>query len=197
VLLGSGSAMERRGTAAAIAIAIGVLAIVVSAPSRALIGRHYTLEEGVRLGPEMAVLLERISSEFHRQTGRGIVVTSGTRSPREQAEAMYDKIRLGQRLTRLYADADAATEIQTAYRRSQRSGRAPCIAAMARVIEAQMARGLFISRHLHASAVDIRSRDMNRRQRRAFVSVVERFPEIELIQEGVPPHFHLELESAR
>jgi hypothetical protein len=122
------------------------------------------------------------------------VITSGTRTPREQADAMYQKIRLGQRLTRLYADADAATEIQAAYRAHQRAGRDACVGAMARVITAQMARGLFISRHLHASAVDVRSRDMTRRQRRTFVAVVAQFPQIELIDEGVPPHFHLELE---
>ena len=155
---------------------------------------HYRLEPGVRLGEDMRPVIARIADDFHRRTGRGIVITSGTRSSREQADAMFDKLRLGQRLTSLYLDFDAASEIEAAYRASQRRGRAPCVAAMARAIDAQMRRGRFISRHLHASAADVRSRDMTRRQRRTFEQVVAAIPEVSLLAEGTPPHFHLQLE---
>jgi hypothetical protein len=155
--------------------------------------RHYTLEPGVVVGPEMEAVLARIADAFHRRTGRGIVITSGTRTSREQAAAMFDKLRLGQRLTGLYQDFDAAAEIQSAYRANQRRGRAACVAAMARVIEAQVRRGRYISRHLRASAVDVRSRDMSRRERRIFEEVVATFREVSLLTEGRPPHFHLQL----
>lgn len=156
--------------------------------------RHYRLEEGVVLGRAMRPVIARIAEEFHQRTGRGIVITSGTRSAREQAEAMYAKIRLGQRLTRLYLDYDAASEIQSAYRANRRRGRARCVRAMARVIEAQVERGCFISRHLRASAADVRSRDMTRRQRRVFEQVVARFDRVSILAEGTPPHFHLQLD---
>ncbi len=136
----------------------------------------------------MEAVVARIAQEFHRRTGRGIVITSGTRSSREQAAAMFEKLRLGQRLTGLYQDYDAAAEIQAAYRTNRRRGRAPCVAAMARVIEAQMRRGRYISRHLRASAVDVRSRDMNRRERRIFERVVATFRNVSLLDEGRPPH---------
>lgn len=154
---------------------------------------HYTLEDGVVLGPRMEHVLDRVAREFHRRTGRGIVVTSGTRSSAEQAEAMYDKLRLGQRLTRLYRDFDAASEIEAAYRAHRRRGRGACVAAMARVIDAQVRRGLYISRHLQAGACDVRSRDMSRRERRVFEQIVRGVPEVSLLDEGVPPHFHLQL----
>ena len=38
--------------------------------------------------------------------------------------------------------------------------------AMARVLTSQIARGLYISRHLYSGAVDVRSRDMTPRERR-------------------------------
>jgi len=137
--------------------------------------------------------MEQIAAEFRRRTGQRLHVTSGTRTPDQQARAMYDKIRLGQRLTRLYRDYDAASEIQTAYRRNRRQGRAATVRAMAAVIRTQMGRGCYISRHLYASAVDVRSRNLSRRNRRVFRSVVQSVGGVQLLEEGTPPHFHLQL----
>lgn len=153
----------------------------------------YTVAEDVELAPRMRRVIARIAREFRQRTGRGIHVTSGTRSPRAQAAAMYFKLRRGQRLTRIYRDYDAAAEIQRAYRRHRRRGRSACVRAMARVIRAQVRRGCFISRHLRASAADVRSRDMSRREQRIFRQVVSRHGEVSLLQEGTPPHFHLQL----
>lgn len=182
--------MDRRRLFALCALLLSLLVSHVGSAD----SPHYTLEEGVELGARMESVLGRIAREFHRRTGRGIVITSGTRSSRDQAEAMYDKLRLGQRLTSLYRDYDAASEIQDAYRAHRRRGRGACVAAMARVIDGQVRRGLYISRHLHASAADVRSRDMSRRERRVFEEVVRGIPEVELLAEGVPPHFHLQLD---
>src|SRR5690606_21888510 len=174
--------------------ALVLLAVAVAPPAGSAEAPHYRLEEGVRLGREMRPVIARIAAEFHRRTGRGIVITSGTRSPREQADAMYDKLRLGQRLTSLYLDYGAASEIQTAYHDHRRRGRARAVSAMARVIEGQIARGCFISRHLRSSAADVRSRDMTRRQRRIFEQVVARERRVSMLEEGTPPHFHLQLD---
>jgi len=172
-----------------------LFAILVSlaAPSAAE-ETSYTTEDGVRLGAEMERTMEEIASEFRRRTGRRLHVTSGTRSPDQQARAMYDKIRLGQRLTRLYRDYDAASEIQAAYRRNRRQGRSQCVRAMSEVIRGQIRRGCFISRHLYASAVDVRSRNLSRRHRRVFRNVVRAVGGVQLLEEGTPPHFHLQLE---
>ncbi len=155
----------------------------------------YTCEDDVRLGPRMERTMEEIATEFRRRTGRRLHVTSGTRSPDQQARAMYDKIRLGQRLTRLYRDYEAASEIQGAYRRHRRRGRAVTVRAMADVIRGQIGRGCYVSRHLYASAVDVRSRNLSRRHRRIFRSVVRSVGGVELLEEGRPPHFHLQLRN--
>lgn len=153
----------------------------------------YTCEPHVVLGPRMAETMERIASEFERRTGQQLHVTSGTRSPREQADAMFEKLSRGQRLTSLYRDFEAASEIQTAYRRHRRSGRRTAVREMARVIRAQMGRGCFISRHLTANAVDVRSRNLSRHEQQIFRDVVNAVGGVELLQEGVPPHFHLQM----
>ena len=153
----------------------------------------YTADEGVHLGPQMATTMERIAAEFRRRTGRRLHVTSGTRSPRQQARAMYEKLRLGQRLTRLYRDYEAASEIQSAYRRHRRAGRRAAVRAMSQVIRQQIARETYISRHLRASAVDVRSRNLSRRHRQVFRNVVRAVGGVALLEEGTPPHFHLQL----
>jgi hypothetical protein len=169
------------------------LALFAVAPAQSqAAAHHYDLEEGVRLGPQMEAALGRVADEFHRRTGRGIVVTSGTRSAREQAAAMFIKLRLGQRLTSIYRDQRAASEVQTAYRQHYRN-RDEAVGAMARVIDDQVRRGCYISRHLRASAADVRSRDMSRRERRIFHEIIDRDPALTLLIEGTPPHFHLEL----
>jgi len=44
---------------------------------------------------------------------------------------------------------------------------------MTAVIEEQIRRGIFISRHLRGEAVDVRSRDMSQREKRAFERAVD------------------------
>lgn len=154
----------------------------------------YTCEEHVVLGPAMAQTMEQIAAEYHRRTGRRLHVTSGTRSPHEQADAMFEKLSRGQRLTSLYRDFEAASEIQSSYRRHRRSGRRVAVREMARVIRSQMGRGCFISRHLTANAVDVRSYDLSRRDQQVFRDVVRAVGGVELLQEGVPPHFHLQMQ---
>lgn len=182
--------IRRRAKAAAIVAALCAVATTSEAD-----GPSYTTEPDVRLGAEMARQLDRIGAEFHERTGRRLHVTSGTRSPRAQARAMYDKIRLGRPLTGLYRDYEAASEIQTAYRRNRRRGRGAAVSAMARVIRQQMQRGCFVSRHLRASAADVRSRNLSHRERRIFREVVRSVGGVSLLEEGRPPHFHLQMEQ--
>lgn len=154
----------------------------------------YTVEDGVVIAPEMHAALQRIARRYHSRTGQRLHVTSGTRSPHQQAGAMYDKLIRGQRLTRLYRDFDAASAIQQAYRRHRRQGRGRCVAAMSDVIRQQIRRGCYISRHLVASAADVRSRNMTRRQKRIFRQIVREVGGVALLEEGTPPHWHLQLQ---
>ena len=68
------------------------------------------------------------------------------------------------------------------------------IDALADVLRAQMDRGVYVSAHLRAGAVDVRSRGMSAADKRAFVAGVEEVGGAEVIEESTPPHFHVEIE---
>ena len=138
-----------------------------------------------------------MAREFHRRTGRQLVITSGYRTAGEQAAAMYTRARQGKwRLLRLYSKTDLALEVYQAYRKARRRkrGRKATVAAIAAVIRRQMKQGKYISAHLHHGAVDIRSRGMSRRQRYLFLRLARAIPGARLvIREQRPPHWHVEL----
>ena len=182
--------MRRRG-------ALVLLLTILLSVSASADGPAYTTEQGVTLSPRMEGVLQRIGESYRGHTGREIHVTSGTRTPESQAEAMFDKLANGQSLLALYRDAEAAREVTQAFRANRRRGRDAAVRAMAAVIRAQVRRGCFISRHLSAGAADVRSRNMSRRERRLFERIVRQMPDVELLAEGSPPHFHLQLRDPR
>ncbi|MEJ7731698.1 MAG: hypothetical protein WKG00_21110 [Polyangiaceae bacterium] len=157
--------------------------------------RYQTLPE-VTLSPEVERKIARIAEAYHRRTGKDLVLTSGTRDVARQAEAMYELLRLGTDLSRLYRNRGAARELSDVFRAAHaaRRGAKQVIAELERVLSAQVARGTYVSAHLRAGAVDVRSRGMSVADKRAFVAGVEEVGGAEVIEELEPPHFHLELE---
>ncbi len=155
--------------------------------------RYHDRQEGVVVPEALEARLEAVARALFRATGRRLLVTSGTRSAERQAAAMYVKARLGSNLRRVYR-SDLAAPIVRAYRRGRKNKatKAEIVAEMAAVIEAQMARGLYISRHLRAGAIDVRSRGLSRNERQALRAAIRADGGIRLLEEGRPPHFHLE-----
>jgi len=140
--------------------------------------------------------VDAIDAAYAKRTGKHVTVTSGTRDASRQAKAMYKMLRLGGDPTRLYRNKEAAREITQAYERARAAGKAPddVVASMYSVLQAQIARGVYISAHLRAGAVDIRSRDMSASERRAFAAAVAEAKGTSLLEESTPPHFHLQIE---
>jgi hypothetical protein len=167
----------------------------VAAPGAAGGSRYQTLPE-VTLSPEVERKIARIAEAYHRRTGKELVLTSGTRDVARQAEAMYELLRLGTDLSKLYRNRAAARELSDTFRAAQaaRKGAKQAIAELERVLSAQVARGTYVSAHLRAGAVDVRSRGMSVADKRAFVAGVEEVGGAEVIEEMEPPHFHLELD---
>lgn len=64
---------------------------------------------------------------------------------------------------------------------------------MTLVIEDQVGRKVFISKHLTRQAFDVRSRDMTAGQKRTFKQVVQDIG-VSMIEEGKPPHLHIQLQ---
>jgi hypothetical protein len=157
---------------------------------------HYDVVPRVALPMPIELAVARLAARFHARARRPLLITSGPRTPEGQALAMYLKLNQGASLRRLYRKKQAAAEIGKAYAagRRQRKRHQAIIADMAEVIRAQMQRGVFISPHLKGNAVDIRSRNLNRRAKAALRRAVASFRGMHLNrEEKIPPHFHLEI----
>lgn len=164
----------------------------------------------VRSGPHIEVVardlrltdiarerLERIAARYHKATGRRLVVTGGTRTPQRQAELMLEKLAHREDIVALYENKQAATEVKNAYTDGKARGlrKKGLIRAIAEVIEGQIARGVYVSKHLKSGAADVRSRDMTPPREEAFRAAVKEEPGVVLLDErqSAEPHLHLSL----
>jgi hypothetical protein len=151
---------------------------------------------GVTLSQLVKEKLTRIADAYHRRTGKALVITSGTRDAADQAEAMYDLIQLGADVVSLYKNKSALLEIKEAYDQARAAAKptSGVVAAMAEVIRRQMNRGVFISAHLRAGAVDVRNRDMTAAEKRALLDAVGEVGGVTALEESRPPHVHLQVD---
>jgi len=157
---------------------------------------HFQSLPDVTLSSKVEEKLNAIAKTYEKRTGRTFVVTSGTRDADSQAEAVYDKLAEGDDILKLYRDKAAAHELKRIYEslRAANKPRNVIIAVMGGAIRGQMKRGIFISAHLKAGAADVRNSTMSQAERRAFLDATRGVGGMRLIEESVPPHFHLQLD---
>jgi hypothetical protein len=157
---------------------------------------RYAVLPDVTLSDPVAAKVAQIDGAYARRTGKHLTVTSGTRDAARQAKAMYKVLELGGDIVRLYRNKEAAREIKEAYDAARSAGKPAdnVVGAMYRVIRDQIARGLYISAHLRAGAVDIRSRDMSAADKKAFAAAAAEAGRVRLLEETTPPHYHLQVE---
>jgi hypothetical protein len=175
-----------------------VEAASLETPRRMQPGPHIrVLARDLRLTPTDADRLRRIAARYHASTKRPLVVTGGMRTPKRQAELMLAKLAHGSDIVQLYENTAAATEIRAAYRDATARGarRSELVRVIRDVIEGQMRRGIYVSKHLQSGAVDIRSRGVSASQEAALRAAVAAEPGVGLVDErdGPEPHFHLKL----
>ena len=154
---------------------------------------NYELKAGVNLSSTVKIKVKKIADAYHGATQKKITITSGTRSAASQAEAMYGKLAGGDQLT-VYKDQVSAKEIKKAYDdgTAAKKSKADIVAAMKAVIETQIQKGKYISKHLRAGAVDVRSKDMTAADQQAFRKAATGVAS-KIILETTPPHWHLQL----
>ena len=157
---------------------------------------RYTTLPDVVLANGVASRVAQIDDAFFRRTGRHITITSGTRDASRQAKAMYKMLQLGADIVRLYRNKDAAREIKETYDAGRAAGRSGSeqVEAIYATLKRQIDRGVFISAHLRAGAVDVRNRDMSAADKKAFAAAVAQVGGVKLLEETAPPHFHLEVD---
>lgn len=154
---------------------------------------NYELKPGVILSHRVKTKLKKIADKYYSLTKKKIVVTSGTRTIKSQASAMYGKLSGGDKLT-IYKNQVAALQIKKAYDDAieYKKIKDKIISDIKEVIEKQIKKQVFISKHLKEGAIDIRSRDMSSDEKNKFKMATKGFA-TRVILETVPPHFHIQL----
>ena len=150
----------------------------------------------VELAGPVADKVDEIDDAYFRRTGKHLTVTSGTRDAASQARAMYKMMRLGGDPLRLYRNKEAAREIKRAYEQARASKKSPddIVSEVYSVLQKQVARGVYISAHLRAGAVDVRSRDLSRAEKKHFTTSIAGMKDVQMLEEFTPPHFHLQID---
>jgi len=157
--------------------------------------KHYSLKDrSVVLSPSVEAAIAQVANLYNAATGKNIVLTDGIRDAAMQADRIYTKLVLGDNVYKLYGNRAALDQVVKAYNDASQAGLSAkdISKAMADVIAQQMANGIFISRHLRGQAVDVRKSDMTASQQAAFQKAVEDQGSFKLVDEGIPPHFHLQ-----
>ena len=172
-----------------------------TAPSPTAAEKHFTINPQT---PPLVVPTEvenkvgQISDCYFTETQKTITVTSGTRIPARQAQAMFDKLELGNRLG-VYRNTVAKDEIVKAYDDGVAAGKSDpeIVADMAAVIESQIAAGTYISNHLVSGAVDISQQGMSATDKSNFENCANSVNGVKrVIDEDDPVHYHLEIATA-
>lgn len=153
---------------------------------------HYSVNDGVTLNAISKAKVKKIADDYHAQTSKDIVVTSGTRSAASQADAMYTKFLQGGSYT-IYKNHTAAKEVFDIYSNAATgTDKNKVITDMETKITEQIGNQNYLSKHLKSGAVDIRSRDMTKDEKETFKKIAKPYASV-IILEVKPPHFHLSL----
>ena len=113
-----------------------------------------------------------------------IIVTSGIRTARQQAAAMFKKVELGEDLTRTYKDKQFARDMQAAY---------PDIQKGEQIVKDYFRRGGGSS-HQRNMGLDLRTYDKTDAQIQTMIDTVESMGDYALL-EPTPPHLHITLKK--
>ena len=140
----------------------------------------WTQESGVVLAPDVEVWLAQLARAAADAGLPAIHVTSGTRTAASQAAAMLAKVERGEDLAALYSD-DAAVAVLLGLPRT--------VDAWTAQIQTWVDSGRYLSAHLRADAVDLRSKDLSAEQVAKLRDVAKGLGAETIIESD---HLHLE-----
>ena len=160
---------------------------------------YYTIDTGIVLAAEAIGFLNSIGEEYFKKTGKMFNVNSGTRTPERQADAMYIVIQSGDTTLSLY-NAARVKPILDAYKAAKAAGksRAEIVQAMTDVIQDQVNKGIYISNHLKAGAIDIDINGegaipaMSSAEKKTMIAIAKKVTGGQAFEEKRPPHIHIQ-----
>jgi peptidoglycan hydrolase-like protein with peptidoglycan-binding domain len=157
-------------------------------------GEYFHRDGHIELSSHDRGRVERLAYLYYLWTGERITVKSGTRTPRSQAEDMYDNWYFGRNTRTHYKNREAEREIRQAYNASiaAHESRSATVNAMTKVIETQVRRHDYISLHLIGRAVDVRSHGMSPDDKVIFEELGAKLPGVRVLHEE--NHYHLQFQ---
>jgi hypothetical protein len=151
-------------------------------------GSGWSAASGVVLNDQLRRFLDRLAARLSFP----IYVTSGIRTPEAQARALAGKVAAGstrQALDDLYAGSAILEVLGAAW--PNVPGATFNEAVATQILKAQVARGIYLSRHMRGDAVDLRVSNLSAGQVEAVRSAAAALG-AEVIVESQPPHIHIE-----
>ena len=161
---------------------------------------NYLLKNpGIRISNKIKPIINSLGLEFKKKYHKLITITSGTRSAKEQAGAMYSNFKKEKGTAtqrKKYRNKKLFDEIATAYNKYKDKTSMLCISAMEKVIKSQIQKKKYISLHLIDSAVDIRTRTLSTEEIDFLIGLIKaRNFELKYQDKrnNKNPHIHLQL----
>jgi hypothetical protein len=162
---------------------------------------YYTIDAGIIVEAEAIAILNKIAPEYYKRTGKQFNVNSGTRDAYRQADAMYVKYPRDKSFSE-YPNRKLVNEILEAIKKAQatRNSTAGIVQSMTAVIQTQINRREYISKHLIAGCIDIAT-TADTKTNVPAMSLLEQKIMIEIAikmtggtakKEENPPHIHIQ-----
>ncbi len=156
--------------------------------------RYFATRPDVAIDPAIEERVNTIAKNFKDETGKILVINSGTRSSSRQARAMYDKFQAGSTGSE-YGNQVAASEVRASYLKGKEDKLAPkeIVSSMKSVIDRQIKNGTYLSYHISGRAVDIRTlgQGYSASEKAKLRASVERAGGV-FLEESKPPHIHVQ-----
>jgi len=153
---------------------------------------HYSTKGIVKIPLSIKSKIKKIADAYYKATQKDIVITSAKRTASSQASALYTRFKNGGDV-RDYIKQTEAKAVKQAYDDAVKAkkNKTDIIKAMTQTLEGQIKKGNYLSSHLSSKALDVRSKNMSKTEKKAFLKACKAVANKCLV-EGTPQHFHLQ-----
>lgn len=160
---------------------------------------YYTIDADIILESEAIAILDKIGPLYFNKVGKKFNVNSGTRDAHRQAEAMWVKYPKDKIFSE-YPNRKLINEILEAIKNAAGKSNAVVIQAVTDVIQSQINRKEYISKHLIAGCIDIATEGdkptgvtaMSSSEQKIMIEIAVRVTGGTAKKENNPPHVHIQ-----
>ena len=157
---------------------------------------YYTIDSGIVLEADAIATLDKIGPLYFAKVGQKFNVNSGTRNSYSQADAMYNVYMNGDKTLSLY-NRQRANELIDIIKKGE--SKAVTIQKMADLIQSYFEKGILMSGHQKAGAIDIAVvgdaatgvPPMSGQQQKIMMGIAKKVTGFGALLEKHPPHIHV------